>query len=59
MSAATGVIFRLTLHGFGTAQSGREWLLPVMLAAGTGTAAFGKWLLRRRRSDPPEHDEPV
>lgn len=59
MIVIVGSVFRFTLHGFGTPDSGREWLLPVMLFAGSGTAALGKWLLRRGRHEPPEHDEPV
>jgi hypothetical protein len=47
------------LHGFHAAHSGREWLLPVMLIAGTGTALLARWLGRMLRGGPDDHDEPI
>jgi hypothetical protein len=47
------------LHGFHTAHGGREWLLPLMLLAGLGTALLARWLGRFFRHAPPDHDEPI
>ncbi len=48
----------MLLHGFHTAHSGHEWLLPIMLAAGMGVALAARWLTRRGRA-PSDDDEPV
>src|SRR5262245_59452029 len=45
------------LHAFHTAGSGREWLLPIMLASGMGVALAARWLARRGRL-PHDDDEP-
>jgi hypothetical protein len=47
------------LHGFGTETGGREWLLPIMLVAGLGTALVARWLASLRRGSPADHDEPI
>jgi hypothetical protein len=46
------------LHG-GHAGSNREWMLPVLLFAGFSTAWIGRWLARRHRDGPSDHDEPI
>jgi hypothetical protein len=50
--------FRVLLHAFHAAHSGREWLLPIMLVAGMGVALTARWLARRGRL-PRDDDEPV
>jgi hypothetical protein len=47
------------LHGFHTAHNGSEWLLPLLLLAGTGTALLARWLSRLFRGGPSDHDEPI
>jgi hypothetical protein len=47
------------LHGFHVAHSGQEWLLPLMLLAGLGTALLARWLGRLFRGSPADHDEPI
>jgi hypothetical protein len=46
------------LHG-GHAHSGAsEWLGPILLGAGIGTALIARWVGRMRRR-PPHDDEPI
>jgi hypothetical protein len=47
------------LHGFHTAHSGSEWLLPLMLAAGIGTVLLARWIGRLFRGGASDHDEPI
>ena len=47
------------LHGFHNGNSGHEWVLPLILLGGTGTALIARWLGRMLRGDPSDHDEPV
>jgi hypothetical protein len=47
------------LHGFHTAHSGREWMLPLIMLAGMGTALAARWLGRFIRHAPSDHDEPI
>ncbi len=47
------------LHGFHTAHSGQEWMLPLILVGGAGTALLARWLGRLFRGGPSDHDEPI
>ena len=57
------------LHGLRTGPGPDEWLVPVLLASGSGTAVIACWWTRRRRvagtgGDRPGeqvfyHDEPI
>ena len=46
-----GAVLGALLHGFHTADSGREWLVPVMLGSGMGAALVGRLLARRKAGD--------
>lgn len=47
------------LHGFHTAHSGNEWVLPLMLLGGLGVTLLARWLSRILRGGPTDHDEPI
>jgi hypothetical protein len=47
------------LHGFHAAHGGSEWLLPLMLGAGIGTALIARWIGHLLRGGPTDHDEPI
>ncbi len=47
------------LHSFHAAHGGSEWMLPLILLAGLGTALLARWFGRFFRHAPTDHDEPV
>ncbi|MGE0539693.1 MAG: hypothetical protein AB7R89_05900 [Dehalococcoidia bacterium] len=53
------LVLPVVLHGFHAAHSGREWMLPLILVAGIGTALLARWISRFFRRSPSDHDEPV
>jgi hypothetical protein len=59
ISGGTFIVEPLVLHGFHAAHSGREWMLPLILVAGMGTAFLARWASRFFRRLPSDHDEPV
>jgi hypothetical protein len=47
------------LHGFHAAHGADEWILPLMLLGGLGTALLARWAGRLLRGGPADHDEPI